>query len=211
MPATAKSSGAASYEVRVENKGNREVGVALVASDPDEALRLVLDDTPHAIPPGGTLRARLKATPRSGLALGAAERRSFQVNVMSEGVPAASAGATLVQTARFPGWVPVAARSPVGSRCSRSPGSRSGFLPPGGNASPSAEGLVPSGGPSAAVSVAPSQEAVSAGAGEPSPTPSEEPPSEEPTPTPSEEPTPTPTLRPDLCAEGYDWRRDPPE
>ena len=205
VPATAKSSGTATYEVRVENQGNRPVDIALTASDPDEALKLVLDAANHTIPPGATLRAGLRATPRNGQALGASERRSFRVDVISEGRPAAQATAALVQTARFPAWLPVAAAIAGGVAVLAVAGFALGILPPGGGEpSPSAGiGLVstpPSAAPSDVPSVAPPSEEAPSEASQP---PSEEP-SDEPTPTPTAEPTPTPP--PDDCARGFRWR-----
>ena len=207
VPATAKSSGSATYEVRVENQGNRPVDIALVASDPDEALKLVLDAALHTIPPGATLRAGLKAAPRAGLALGAAERRSFRVDVMSEGSQAAQATAALVQTARFPSWLPMAGIAAAGVAALLVAGFAFGVLPPGGDEeSPIAQ--LPSEPPASvapSVSVPPSQETPSEASVEPSVEPSTEP-------SPTEEPTeaPTPTPPPDDCARGFRWRETNP-
>ena len=153
VPATAKSSGAASYEVRVENQGNRPVDIALVASDPDEALKLVLDAARHTIPPGATLRAGLKASPRAGLALGSAERRSFRVDVLTEGSQAAQATAALVQTARFPSWLPMAAVAAAGVAVLVVAGFALGVLPPGGDEASPIAGLASEPPPSVAPSV----------------------------------------------------------
>jgi hypothetical protein len=209
VPATAKSSGSASYEVRVENQGNRPVDIALVASDPDEALKLVLDAALHTIPPGATLRAGLKASPRSGIALGAAERRSFKVDVMSEGQQATQATAALLQTAQLPSWLPPAAVALAGVAVLAVAGFAFGILPPGGDKPSNPVAALGSTPPSSApsVEVPPSAETPSQASAEP---PSEEPPSEEPTPT--EEPTeaPTPTPAPDDCARGFRWRETNP-
>ena len=77
VPATAKASGTATYEVRVENRGNLPAAVTLAATDPDEALDLVIDPAPVLVQPGETLRASLRAKPRAGILLGTPERRTI--------------------------------------------------------------------------------------------------------------------------------------
>jgi hypothetical protein len=208
VPATAKSSGTASYEVRVENQGNRPVDIALVASDPDEALKLVLDAALHSIPPGATLRAGLKASPRSGIALGAAERRSFRVDVMSEGQQAAQATAALMQTAQLPSWLPMAAMALAAVAVLAVAGFAFGILPPGGDEPTPPVAILASDPPSVApsVEVPPSAETPS----EPSAAPPSEEPSTEPSPTETPTEAPTPTPAPDDCARTFRWRETNP-
>jgi hypothetical protein len=204
VPATAKSSGTATYEIRVDNRGNRPVEVMLAATDPDEALRLELDPAPQLIPAGGQLRTTLRATPRMSIALGASERRAFKVDALADGRPGTTAGATLVQTARLPGWLPPVAIAAAGVAVLAVAGFALGILPPkppepsGGLGNVS---LTPSG------QVAPSVEPPTAAPPSEAP-PSEAPPSEAPpTPTPTPSPTPSPTpLPPGACVDGFEWR-----
>lgn len=211
VPATAKASGSATYEVRVENRGNLAAAVTLVASDPDEALDLAIDSAPILIEAGQTLRASLRAKPRAGILLGNPERRSFAVSVNSEGRQAAQAGATLVQVAQLPGWAPIAAAAAAGIAVLAIAGFALGIIPPKAAPSPSLVANVPSLSPGAA-SATPAAESV---APSPSDAPSasaSEPPTDAPTepPTPTPEPTPTP-LPPDACVDGYAWRLVTPD
>jgi hypothetical protein len=213
VPATAKSSGTAQFEVRVENQGNRPAEVALVSTDPDEALRLVLDTQLHTIPPGATLRAGLRATPKAGIAFGAAEQHGLRVDVMSEGRPVAHASATLVQQAQLPAWLPRAAIVAGGIAALAVAGFVLGVLPPGREAATPGIAALPS---VAAASLppetteppsAPPSEATSPSEATPTEAPTEAPPTETPPPT-EAPPTPTP---PDACAPGFTWRLTHPE
>ena len=209
VPATAKSSGSASYEVRVENQGNRPVDIALVASDPDEALKLVLDAPLHSDPARCHAARRPQGVAAGRVALGAAERRSFRVDVMSEGQQAAQASGGARPDRPAPelaadgrrrggrrrgaprGRVRVRRPAAGGDEPStRSPGSRASRRP---HVAPSVE-------------VPPSAETPSE--------PSAEPPSEEPSTEPSPPRSPRrhrrPRRRPDDCARGFRWRETNP-
>ncbi len=211
VPATAKASGSATFEVRVENRGNLAAPVTLAASDPDEALDLAIDPAPILIAAGETLRASLRAKPRAGILLGSPERRSFAVTVASEGRQAAQAGGMLVQVAQLPGWAPIAAAIAGGIAVLAIAGFALGIIPPKAAPSPSLTANVPSLDPGTG-SASPAT-----GSGDPTATdtPSataSEPPTDAPTepPTPTTEPTPTP-LPPDACVDGYAWRLVTPE
>ena len=203
VPTTAKASGTATYEVRVENRGNRPVEVMLAATDPDEALRLELDPAPQVVPAGGQLRTALRVTPRTSIALGASERRTFKVDAVADGRPGATAGATLVQTARFPRWLPTVAMAAAGVAVLAVASFAFGVLPP---KAPESPGLVANATDAPSGVVSPS---VPPASDEP---PSAEPPSSDPSaepasPTPDPTPTPSPTpLPPGACVDGYDWR-----
>lgn len=204
VPATAKASGSTAFEVRVENRGNRPVEVMLAATDPDEALRLDLDPAPQTVPAGGQLRAALRVTPRTSIALGAAERRVFKVDALADGRPGATAGGTLVQTARFPGWLPTVAIATAGVAVLAVAGFAFGVLPPRASESP---GLVANAtdAPSGLVTPSVAPASIELPSGEP---PSDDPASAEPaSPTPDPTPTPSPTpLPPGACVDGYEWR-----
>jgi hypothetical protein len=207
VPATAKASGSATYEVRVENRGNLAAAVTLAATDPDEALDLAIDTAPVMVQAGETLRASLRAKPRAGIMLGAPERRTFSVTVASEGRTAAQAGGTLVQVARLPAWAPMAAAIAGGVAVLAIAGFALGIIPPKGDPSPSAVANVPSqsAGPGSASPTTESPSPVESASSEPT----EAAPTDEPTPTPTDEPTPEPTptpLPPDACVDGYAWR-----
>ncbi len=204
VPATAKASGTTTYEVRVDNRGNRPAEVMLAATDPDEALRLELDPEPQLLPAGGQLRTTLRVTPRTSIALGAAERRAFKVDVLADGRPGATAGGTLVQTARFPGWLPTVGIAAAGIAVLALAGFALGVLPPGPSESPS---LIANATDAPSGLVSPSVPPVSDAP------PSDEPPSdgpasaEPPSPTPDLTPTPSPTpLPPGACVNGFSWR-----
>src|ERR1700736_3353425 len=93
------------HVLRLTNRGNTPVDVALSASDPDELLTSRVRPSQVGVRPGATVAARVDVRPRQIRFVGAAQPRPFQVRVQPTNAPVALVDGSLLQRPLLPRWL----------------------------------------------------------------------------------------------------------
>ncbi|WP_027344155.1 COG1470 family protein [Hamadaea tsunoensis] len=112
VPNTSKGWRRAKHQLTVANRGNAQVAVHCVATDPNGALDVTIDPVGQSIGPGVAAQASVRVRPRHTLWRGAAQTLPFTVGVQVGVAPGQTApapvnvNANLLQNAIFPPWLP---------------------------------------------------------------------------------------------------------
>jgi hypothetical protein len=104
-PKSSKCRSKARHEVVVDNAGNYPIPVELVANDPDEQLKLMLDHSTLTVQPGTSAFLKLTAKPHDRFLKGAERRHPFQVTALAGDVPPTTVQGTVVQQQLLPPWL----------------------------------------------------------------------------------------------------------
>jgi hypothetical protein len=184
VPQTSRGSGRVKHDVTVKNGGNVQVEAQVSASDADRLLRFEVRPDRLVLEPGTAGSTRILVTPNETFLTGPPQSRQFGVTVNSSGQDPFELRGAVLQSARFPSWLPravagIAALAIVGGVLAAT-----GVIPPRPTPSPTAsEAAVATLTPSPSPSLAPTPSV--APVSEPPPPPSE-PAGPSPTPTPGE-------------------------
>lgn len=102
VPRTSRGRRKGVHELAVDNLGNTAFGVGLLATDPDNALRLRCEPASLVTEPGTATFVKITVKPVKRYLRGPDERLSFQVLVSPEAAPSVTVEAALLQKALIP-------------------------------------------------------------------------------------------------------------
>ncbi|MEQ0563499.1 hypothetical protein ABJI51_30850 [Amycolatopsis sp. NEAU-NG30] len=105
VPSKVEGASKADFEVAVDNRGNRPVGVELSALDPEDELDFTLERDRAELAPGTAAFVRMRAKPRKRFLRGQPIRHRFQVFVLAEGSEPLKTEGTMVQRQLLPKWL----------------------------------------------------------------------------------------------------------
>jgi hypothetical protein len=105
VPPKARGSRRAKYRLAVDNNGNRETPVEVVAIDPDDELRITVEPMGIITRPGTATVVRAVAAPHRRFLRGDPKNHQFQLVVLPDGQDPITTNATMVQLPLLPRWL----------------------------------------------------------------------------------------------------------
>lgn len=114
VPRTAHGRMRATYELAVDNRGNRRINAPLSTFDPDNVLQFRLEPPTLVVEPGTAAFAKVRVRPRNMFWRGHPQTKTFQVSAQPDGLPPLVADGALLQESLLPDWLPRAAMAALG-------------------------------------------------------------------------------------------------
>lgn len=104
LPRTARGRRSATYELAVDNRGNRPLNVEILPLDPDGRFAFRAEPPALVIEPGAAGFSRINVAPRKRFLRGPSQTKTFQVHAIPEDAPALVADGTFLQEPLLPRW-----------------------------------------------------------------------------------------------------------
>jgi hypothetical protein len=105
VPAKARASRRARFRLVVDNNGNEDTPVEIVAIDPEDELRIMVEPQAMLTKPGTATVVKATVAPHRRFLRGDPKTHQFQLVALPEGKDPVTTNATLVQLPLLPGWV----------------------------------------------------------------------------------------------------------
>jgi hypothetical protein len=105
VPPKGRGSRRAKYRLAVDNNGNHETPVEIVAIDPADELRITLDPMGIVTRPGTATVVRAVVAPHRRFLRGQPRNHQFQLVVLPDGQDPITTNATMVQLPLLPKWL----------------------------------------------------------------------------------------------------------
>lgn len=105
VPKKGRGSRRARFRLAVDNNGNQDTPVEIVAIDPEDELRITLDPQALLAKPGTATVVKATVAPHRRFLRGDPKTHQFQLVALPEGEDPVTTNGTMVQLPLLPGWV----------------------------------------------------------------------------------------------------------
>lgn len=105
VPKKGRGSRRARFRLAVDNVGNEDTPVEIVAIDPEDELRITVEPQALLTKPGTATVAKATVAPHRRFLRGEPKQHQFQLVALPEGKDPVTTNATMVQYPLMPGWV----------------------------------------------------------------------------------------------------------